>query len=589
MVFKKSLRFLVLCMLSIFFMQGVFSQQVQDQFIQIIEWENVAYATQYTIVLEQKNALNVWNIYDSFEVTTNMLELTLDAGEYRYNVTVYNVFGRAEQTSVWYNFTIEQALQPVISDIFPKELDLEDSEKVEDTTIITLSPKDVSEHATFFLKQAKGNDVLYGEFIGYDETGMMQIEFKTDELRSGDYELVIQDPSGLTSENVSEVSQINIERYNPSYLNISLGYSFAIFPPYENSLFSDYDFPSKNITARAKISYIPFVSPSRGSLGFELAAYLLHTNFTSKFRDVTGFIFPITANIAYHKELTERFVLATHLGAGITFLNDFVEHNNATQVPNAAGIVVNGGIAGQYFIGECFFVELGVDYMYSHFLDTNSFHTVLPTFSIGWRPNGKTESTDEQELEESTKEMSTDIIDEDSTKTAYVNISAGYTYALFPPIHNTLFGHFNFPVNNISARVKLTYAPFVFPNIGSLGFEVSSFVMYNTFEADNSEFSGFSVPVTLHIAYHTQLSKKFVLATNLGAGLNFLLHFHDSITNATMKDAAALAFTGGIAGQYFVNDNFFVELGVDYMYSYFLNNTGFYTILPTLSVGYKFN
>ncbi len=385
MVFKKSFCLLGVLVLHSFFSHPCFAQNDAKQFTQVIEWEYVDYAMHYEIVLEKNTTLNEWEVYDTFDVTTNLLELTLNAGNYRYNVTVYNIFGRAEQTSDWYTFTIEKALQPVVADIFPKELELPPAGTEESNAIIALNPRDVSDEATFFLKGKNEDETLYGDFVGFDENGMMQIEFNTEQLDSGDYELIIQDPSGLTSENISTPSLVNVERAKPQYFNLSLGYSYALFPQIENTLYSDYDFPAKNITIRTKFSYVPFVSLKSGNLGFELSASILNNNFIAKDIDMTGFIFPITLNVAYHKPIGEKFVLVTHLGAGLTFLSGFMEWNTATVMQDAASIALSSGLMGQIYIGEKFYFELGADYIYSVFLDSTSFHTVLPTLSLGWK------------------------------------------------------------------------------------------------------------------------------------------------------------------------------------------------------------
>ncbi len=385
MVSKKSFCLFLLVILFYIYVPLVFAQNTSSQFVQSIEWDSVDYAMHYTVVLEKKSALDTWELHETFEVTTNVLELTLGAGDYRYNVTVYNVFGRAEQASAWYGFTIEQALQPIVTDIFPKELDLKTESEDGEKAVIAINPMDVSEQATFFLQSSDGIETLYGEFIGYDENGMLQVEFETENLDDGNYELIIQDPSGLTSENVSQSSVLTVERSRPPYVNISLGYTYALFPPFENSLFSDYDFPSKNISGSAKVGYFPFVSPAIGSLGFELSSYVLKPTFTTESLKLSGFLFPVTFNVAYQKPLGKKFVFDAHLGAGATFLSGFMEYNTKTSVQDVAAIALNGGIAGQYFFNDSIFVELGSDYVFTYFLDRVSFHSILPTLFVGWK------------------------------------------------------------------------------------------------------------------------------------------------------------------------------------------------------------
>ena len=68
-------------------------------FFQTLTWEEVEYAKSYELVLERKNDLDRWEPYETYSLETSILEISLNPGTYKYNISVWNPLNRKEPPS----------------------------------------------------------------------------------------------------------------------------------------------------------------------------------------------------------------------------------------------------------------------------------------------------------------------------------------------------------------------------------------------------------------------------------------------------------------------------------------------------------
>lgn len=402
-IFRRISFFIIL--FSMLFQMQVFSEEKsytfsQDdkniEYTQILRWSETAFTSSYEILIEKKNDNGEWikivnpnaqtNASDTsnyvFKTTETFLEVSLSAGEHRYNITNYNILKQVIATSEWFNFTVKRATKPEIEKVFPKNLYLEENS----SGIFTVKGEnlifDVEKiYSTSFTLQSKTDSTknLTGKIISSLDNEV-QIQFDSNELIPDEYILHAQNPGGLKN-SFSTVKVANEKNFG---INISLGYNPAFFPITGNlkDSLNNWFIP---LGAKFSIGYIPFIT-NYGSVGIELTSYFY--NYTDKTDDykISALLFPSTINIVYQYPLiNNKLILDSHIGFGFNIVSNVnIDYDNHQTSPKfkTMGTVFNVGIAAQYYFYENIFLNAGIDYLFTS-LKNAEMHIISPTIAIG--------------------------------------------------------------------------------------------------------------------------------------------------------------------------------------------------------------
>ena len=211
---KKNLKIhfllIVLILSGMGFCEQAFAQASSNKFKQWIEWSADENALEYKLEIMHEG-----KIVNTFTTSENFVNLNLPAGEYEYCITVYDFLGRAQDVSEWQKFEISKASEPVFKNIEENvEIDVSSGNKI----VLPVEVDNVAEGASVALVNVKTGEEIKGTLLlsdeveekeeteetenvissGKSETGKASAEFP--KFSSGEWKLVVENPSGLTSE-----------------------------------------------------------------------------------------------------------------------------------------------------------------------------------------------------------------------------------------------------------------------------------------------------------------------------------------------------------------------------------------------------
>lgn len=228
-------KFLSFCLVFSALFSLSFSEPLKQ--FQTFSWKKVAKAKKYEIIIE-KESLEETGTYVSElsqELTDNHVELLLYPGNYRVAISVFNVLGKKTSTTPWTNFIILDETQPYLyADSFKNSqrwnspllnlkadgvqiVEEEDDEGAvtaregDPTNSFFLHGKNIFFEETTFSLAPKVNSETGNPFEAYvdlrkeiplnivrrdTENSGVVVEYNPDELFSGYYDIVVQNPGG---------------------------------------------------------------------------------------------------------------------------------------------------------------------------------------------------------------------------------------------------------------------------------------------------------------------------------------------------------------------------------------------------------
>ncbi|MDR2901219.1 MAG: hypothetical protein LBV20_06835 [Treponema sp.] len=358
------------------------------RFVQRIEWAPISGILRYEIILERRFGNS--SRYDEFlRESTNdpFLELSIPAGNYRYKVLGYNILDRLGAESDFQPFEVFQAVQPVISEIVPNELFLD-----EDISRITLIGERFVLGSEIYLLPVRLVDnaidqegVIIPSDIIYSDIGdTAELVFDGQVLPRDNYRIVVVNPGGLhTSHYPFSVKRTR----NPIDISVSLGYAPFIPIGSNNELNEAVDKFIYPLGFAARISFVP-IETSFGYFGLELSPFFSSVKTEADTYTLGTKILGASLSVLYQKPfLNEKLFLNFRLGGGVAsyvgmqfeFVDDTTSDTLTTAFPEA-----QFGISAQYFVREQFFVELGADYKLFFAKDMLTSY-LNPVLSAGWK------------------------------------------------------------------------------------------------------------------------------------------------------------------------------------------------------------
>lgn len=351
-------------------------------FVQKLSWNKIPDIKNYRITIERLSD-DGWIQVMEKDLFENKIELSLEAGKYRFQVSVINLFDQLEKSSGWQHFEVLKALQPGIDNLQTDSLYLS-SKKASGT--FTLNGKNLNDKTIFTMekKDCVPPKILYGKVLSLaDDGSSAQVQFDISQVDEGKYEIYAQNPGGLSV--ISKTVTIKNFRDKNWRLMASAGYALPVsvmkgpLDHYAESMV----FP---ISAAARLSLISFYTKV-GDFGFNAGVNYSFVKAETKNYTLTGSLLTAMGGLTWQKYLIpKKLIIDVHAQAGIaSFMNTSFENKYTGQKSPglyAMGLAFGGGLGVQYNFVKHLYVEGNVDFVYAKFSDM-SLGLVYPSVGIG--------------------------------------------------------------------------------------------------------------------------------------------------------------------------------------------------------------
>lgn len=360
-IFCSVVSFLVF---SLFVPKGLFAQALESsvsetkasdsqKYIQRIEWEGDENAWQYGIEIISEDA-SVEPLTLTTEAT--FVTFTLPPGNYKYRISVYDLFGHIAVQSKWCVFTITKAVQPIIGDM-EENITVKKTNKVE----IPVQLENVSDASKIVMINSETNEEVVAEFeVETDKDTGINIVDKliVPKLPEGNWTVKVTNPGGKSI--VSDNININLKKKDYDFKNVNFqlqgGYPF-LFGNSDVLSFLD-SLVKFNLGGRFSIAPINF---GRNYFGFDVFYNFDNIDYQNEILTIEVNLHTVQFSVLYQFELwKEHLYFDTRLGMGFTFMDLFSSGGHGDDFEK--GYIypaVNGSLAFMYRPVRYMNIELG--------------------------------------------------------------------------------------------------------------------------------------------------------------------------------------------------------------------------------------
>lgn len=360
-IFCSVVSFLVF---SLFVPKGLFPQALESsvsetkasdsqKYIQRIEWEGDENAWQYGIEIISEDA-SVEPLTLTTEAT--FVTFTLPPGNYKYRISVYDLFGHIAVQSKWCVFTITKAVQPIIGDM-EENITVKKTNKVE----IPVQLENVSDASKIVMINSETNEEVVAEFeVETDKDTGINIVDKliVPKLPEGNWTVKVTNPGGKSI--VSDNININLKKKDYDFKNVNFqlqgGYPF-LFGNSDVLSFLD-SLVKFNLGGRFSIAPINF---GRNYFGFDVFYNFDNIVYQNEILTIAVNLHTVQFSVFYQFELwKEHLYFDTRLGMGFTFMDLFSSGGHGDDFEK--GYIypaVNGSLAFMYRPVRYMNIELG--------------------------------------------------------------------------------------------------------------------------------------------------------------------------------------------------------------------------------------
>lgn len=324
-----------------------------QKYIQRIEWEGDENAWQYGIEIISEDA-SVEPLTLTTEAT--FVTFTLPPGNYKYRISVYDLFGHIAVQSKWCVFTITKAVQPIIGDM-EENITVKKTNKVE----IPVQLENVSDASKIVMINSETNEEVVAEFeVETDKDTGVNIVDKliVPKLPEGNWTVKVTNPGGKSI--VSDNININLKKKDYDFKNVNFqlqgGYPF-LFGNSEVLSFLD-SLVKFNLGGRFSIAPINF---GRNYFGFDVFYNFDNIDYQNEILTIAVNLHTVQFSVLYQFELwKEHLYFDTRLGMGFTFMDLFSSGGHGDDFEK--GYIypaVNGSLAFMYRPVRYMNIELG--------------------------------------------------------------------------------------------------------------------------------------------------------------------------------------------------------------------------------------
>lgn len=351
-------------------------------FVQKLSWNKISDIKNYRITIERMVDEGWIQILEK-DLFENKIELSLEAGKYRFQVSVINLFDQLEKSSGWQNFEVLKALQPGIDNLQTDSMYL--SSKKADGTF-TLNGKNLTENTIFTMekKDCEPPKILYGKILSLSDDGSSaQVQFDITQIDEGKYEIYAQNPGGLSV--ISKTLHIKQKKDRHWRFMASAGYAI----PLEAMTGSLSHYRQSSVYPASATTRLTFMAlhTKFGDFGFNAGATYSLLNSDAKHYKFSGHYITALGGLTYQAFIKpEKVCFDIHGGAGMAWIMNAMFQNKYTGQTsysfNGAALAFGGGLAIQYYFAKHFYVEGNIDFTYAMFKDM-SVGMACPSVSVG--------------------------------------------------------------------------------------------------------------------------------------------------------------------------------------------------------------
>ena len=347
--------------------QSFFIDREGDEirFIQRLIWEEAAYAFRYVVIVERQEHDGSYREVFRGSTRETFIDVSLDAGQYRFRVEVYDLMDEFAFSTAWQDFEVVRVFQPELTGFSPQAFFLDTGEAWE----LTLYGENLLSDADFYLVQG-GVRIMPERHTSTGDSAHLVFDLRS--LIPGQYYIHVINPGGLDA----KIGTFAITFQRPFDLNISLG--FAPIIPLYGFLFADFEFNNSTIEAPfpaglymlgaiARINFIPF-KRHWGQLGLELSSSITVLEHERAYHTANAFFINTHLSFLYQRYFWGRnFAFNINLGAGLSTLMNFhytypvgpqTEQKTPHYISSIAGVSFKG-----FFI-DPFFISAGADFIH---------------------------------------------------------------------------------------------------------------------------------------------------------------------------------------------------------------------------------
>lgn len=370
----------------------------RTKFVQRLSWQEIPNVENYEIEIQKfvgdENLDFFAKDYDgnyktilNETVPQNFIEVSLEAGDYRFQVSAANLLDR-EKKSEWKKFTVLKAIMPKISSVRPKKVNV-NSEKSNDG-IFSLHGENFFDRTSFALLAVEidgtEKEISQGKVLEISPDGKTaRVQFDSEKIIEGVYKISAKNPGDFSD--VSENISAKPKCVSFDTVQFSAGYFLPILF-YDGTLEKYMDTNIMFLNATADISLI-FSVRKKARFGAGVKANYSRIQADTALYDFSGNYLTGMVNVIYQAHfIPKKLVLELHAGVGVATLFDAKFDYSSVQFssPNldTMGLAFGGGFALQYLPGKSghFFVAAGADFVHVKFKDM-SCGNISPQISVG--------------------------------------------------------------------------------------------------------------------------------------------------------------------------------------------------------------
>jgi len=328
------------------------------KFIQRLTWEKTEYALYYEVQIHVLD--NGYREHSEYSTEDDLLLVSLPPGKYRYSVTPFNLLKERGEPSVWKEFEVLPAYQPVIYSFTPDVFYLD---RIADREL-RISGEGLLEESEIYLKGSAGS--LYPDrVIIADDNRSATLIFDDMKLVPDDYDIYIKNPGGLSTQSGTFV----VGYRKPLDFFLKLAYT-PMLPVYRKIA----EVENRDVSFAGMTFSFEVISSKRGDIngGLELASSVNYFN--------TGFLYnAFDLNIVLQKRFDRgRMAVSFRFGVGGAAVS-----GSGTSANDDIAMKLNTGVEYMVRLYKVFYFETGVDFNID--IASNYCDFIKPRLGIVWQ------------------------------------------------------------------------------------------------------------------------------------------------------------------------------------------------------------
>jgi hypothetical protein len=359
-------------------------------FVQRLSWDADPNVFRYEVTIEREEG----GVVERRDTTNSYIEVSLQPGRYRYTVDVYDLLDLFDYRMATVSFEVLEALQPVVTGLLPKVLNLADGGNE-----VVLSGEHLAEDVLIFLIRngTQGNHVVPAEVQVLSGGTSARIVLPLNEIEKGTWTIYVTNPGGFSA----VVPGFRIKNSKRTGIGLSALYSPLIPIRAENDhLFGLELFPGSSFLfdtilikdfyqgGALKLEWFP-AQPSLFNLGFFIEPYLANLETDLGYATTNPYLFSLSISLALRiLLLNNHLALDISAGGGLLALFNFRMISSDTGVDTGYDSLyqpfLDTGVSIKIYPAKSFFLELGAAWNVTYPFSNPDFQFLKPRVGVGY-------------------------------------------------------------------------------------------------------------------------------------------------------------------------------------------------------------